>query len=85
LVDPRDFLNRNLIRLGAGCGVADGYSGLGLAICKAIVDAHNSSITAASNPNDQTTFTIRLPRASDEQIQTPATLTTAQPVVPRNR
>ena len=44
-------------------GGVDGRSGLGLAICKAIVDAHNGSITAASNPNDQTTFTVRLPRA----------------------
>jgi len=70
--------------LGSRTG-ADGHSGLGLAIGKAIVDAHNGSITAASNPNDQTTFTVRLPRAPDEYVQTPATITTAQPGLPRNR
>ena len=36
-------------------------NGLGLSICKAIVDAHGGSIEAASELNVGTTFTVRLP------------------------
>ncbi len=41
---------------------AEGHSGLGLAICKAIVDAHGGSIDLASQPGAGTAVTIRLPR-----------------------
>jgi len=41
---------------------ACGHSGLGLAIGKAIVDAHGGSITVSSQPDVGTTFTVRLPR-----------------------
>lgn len=39
----------------------NGNSGLGLAICKAIVEAHGGTIEAASTENVGTTFTVRLP------------------------
>lgn len=40
---------------------AGGRSGLGLAICKAIVDAHGGSIEVSSQIGAGTTFTVRLP------------------------
>lgn len=40
---------------------ANGRFGLGLAICKAIVDAHGGSIEVSSQPDAGTTFTVRLP------------------------
>jgi len=35
--------------------------GLGLSICKQIVEAHNGSLTVISRPDSGTTFTVRLP------------------------
>ena len=40
-----------------------GNSGLGLAICKAIVEAHGGTIEVASDENVGTTFIVRLPAA----------------------
>jgi two-component system OmpR family sensor kinase len=39
-----------------------GGAGLGLAICRAIVDAHHGEITARSVPNGGSVFSFRLPR-----------------------
>jgi signal transduction histidine kinase len=42
---------------------SSGHSGLGLAICKAIVDAHGGSIEVSSQLTVGTTLTVRLPLA----------------------
>jgi signal transduction histidine kinase len=39
-----------------------GGNGLGLALCKKVIDAHNGSISVDSLPNHGTTFTITLPK-----------------------
>ena len=38
-----------------------GRTGLGLAICKAIVDAHSGSVNVSSQPGRGSTFTVKLP------------------------
>jgi signal transduction histidine kinase len=40
--------------------------GLGLAICKSIVDGHDGRLSAARNLGFGTTFTVTLPVLSDE-------------------
>jgi signal transduction histidine kinase len=40
---------------------ANGHSGLGLSICKAILDAHAGSIAVSSQPWSGSTFTVTLP------------------------
>jgi two-component system sensor histidine kinase KdpD len=51
----------------AGTVVADGQRGigLGLAICRAIIDAHDGRISAANRPAGGAMFTIQLPYHND--------------------
>lgn len=43
-------------------------TGLGLALVKGIVQAHNGSVSAASDPGRLTSFTLRLPAAPSEPL-----------------
>lgn len=45
-------------------------SGLGLSIVQKIIDMHQGSIAVSSQPNEGTTFTVRLPKgASDQPVE----------------
>jgi signal transduction histidine kinase len=49
-------------------------SGLGLSICKAVVEAHGGSVRCESRPQQGTTLTVRLPLAPQEAEPPPACL-----------
>lgn len=48
-----------------------GGLGLGLAISKALIDAHGGSIRAANNPGGGARFTVRLPRGEEHRQKLP--------------
>lgn len=50
---------------------SSGGTGLGLAIARWIVTVHDGQITAASSPDEGTTFEVRLPLAVDDTQGTP--------------
>jgi two-component system sensor histidine kinase BaeS len=49
---------------------ASGGNGLGLAICKSLVEAHGGTIGFQSVPSEGTTFMVELPMAQDERALT---------------
>jgi two-component system, OmpR family, sensor histidine kinase BaeS len=62
-VDERNLprLFERFYRVEASRNRASGGAGLGLAICRAIVDAHGGTITAKASPLGGLWLTIRLP------------------------
>jgi signal transduction histidine kinase len=54
-------------------GPAGTGSGVGLAFCRRIVDAHGGEITVQSQTGQGSTFTVRLPRTPILQLQRPST------------
>jgi signal transduction histidine kinase len=55
------FIFDRFYRVDRSRSRAEGHTGLGLAICKAIVEAEGGAIEAESKLNAGTTFTIRFP------------------------
>lgn len=62
-IAPEDLTNvfKRFYRADKARSRANSNSGLGLAICKAIVDAHGGQITVTSKLGEGTTFTLHLP------------------------
>lgn len=60
--DDLPHIFKRFFRADKSRSQAVGRCGLGLAICKAIIDAHGGSIEVNSQPDVGTTFAVRLPR-----------------------
>lgn len=57
-----------------------GGSGLGLFICKKIIELYNGRIWAESEEGQGSTFFVNLPRLSSQQVQSMTSATATQPV-----
>ncbi|MBI3882573.1 MAG: HAMP domain-containing protein [Verrucomicrobia bacterium] len=66
-IAPEDLPNifKRFFRADSSRSRANGHAGLGLAICKAIVDAHGGTIGATSTVGEGTTVTVQLPGSRD--------------------
>lgn len=62
-IQPEDLphIFERFYRADRARGRSEGHHGLGLAICRAVVDAHAGDITVTSQPDVGTTFLVRLP------------------------
>ena len=59
-------LFKRFYRIDKGRSRESGNAGLGLAICRSFVEAHEGKITVSSVPSQGTTFTIDLPASRNE-------------------
>jgi len=70
-ISPEDMLRI----FDAGFSTRPGSSGLGLAVCRRIVEQHGGSIAVDSRPGHGTTFRLHLPRPAADHAITVAHLT----------
>ena len=64
-IDKQKGLFKKFYQVDATLTREKGGSGLGLSICKGIVENHGGTITVKSTPNQETVFTFSLPKKSN--------------------
>jgi signal transduction histidine kinase len=64
-IDKQKGLFKKFYQVDASLTREKGGSGLGLSICKGIVENHGGTITVKSTPNQETVFTFSLPKKSN--------------------
>jgi signal transduction histidine kinase len=60
--DKQDNLFKKFYQIDTSLGRRSGGSGLGLVICKGIVESHNGKMWVESEPGIETTFYFLIPR-----------------------
>ncbi len=64
-IDKQKDLFKKFYQVDATLTREKGGSGLGLSICKGIVENHGGIITITSTPHQETIFTFTLPKTQD--------------------
>ena len=66
-IDKQSNLFKKFYQVDSSLTREKGGSGLGLSICKGIMENHGGTITVKSTPNQETIFTFTLPKKADSR------------------
>ena len=69
--EQADHVFEKFYRVDSGMTRATEGTGLGLALCRGVVEAHGGEIVVSANPGEGCTFTFRLPAMANEVVIPP--------------